>query len=331
MSPRLHLTVDCKIVGHASPRWRSASSENQRVGKNEALSLQRANVVQHAFEAALTKELAGFSLKFLHDVSYSEDTQPDRTAVIGTEARGQRDSLVAAGGNRANDDAKYRRTDLTVRIARATQDSMPTKVEHRWGHTTKTKNWYVGVGASVSGGEGLVGAIARLKLRNMWDQEAEGNIYVGGAGIGSPINLVVHSWSDDASVVTDRDVGFDDFHGCHVRYTSGGVTIIVGRSWSYLTFWGLGPGAASRSVGGWQAGVEVGASFNDGILYLDRVPRDYLINTYTATEWNAVRSDWTTKHTLASYFADAESSLSPSEADGIRRFAADAARDIRTR
>jgi len=328
MSPQPQLTVDCKIVGHASPRWRSASSENQRVVRNDVLSLQRADAVRRVFETALIKELDGFSLKFLHDVSYADDAQPDRTAVIGTEARGQRDSFLLAGGNRANDDAKYRRTDLTVRIARATQDAMPTKVRRRWEHSTKTKNWYVNVGAGVSGGEAVVVTTARIKLRNMWNQEAEGAIVTGGGGFGSPINVVVHSWSDEASFVTDRDVGFDDFHGCHVRYTSAGLTIGVGRSWSYLTFWGLGPGAASIPVGGWNAGFDIGATLNDGVLKLDRVPHNYQVDYYDTTEWNSVRSDWMTKHTLSTYFADAEWELSPKVANEVRQFAAEVAHDI---
>jgi hypothetical protein len=331
MSPQPRFTVDCKIVGHASPRWRDAPSESQRVGRNDVLSLKRADAVEKAFETALTKELAGFSLKFLHDVSYADDSQPDRTAVIGTEGRGQRDSLLLAGGNRANDDAKYRRTDLTVRIARATQDAVPTKVRRRWGHTTKTKNWYVNVGAGASGGEGVTVTVARIKLRNMWNQEAEGSITTGGGGFGSPINVVVHSWSDEASFVTDRDVGFDDFHGCHVRYTSLGVTVILGRSWSYLTFWGLGSGAASIPVGGWNAGFDVGATLNDGVLKLDRVPLDYQVDYYNTTEWNSIRSDWVTQHTFATYFADGEWALSYRTVNEISQFAADVARDIRTK
>lgn len=331
MSGQRELTVDCKIVGHASPRWRDAPSEVQRVQRNEVLSLKRADAVAKMFETALTKDLAGFSLKFLHDVSYADNSQPDNTVVIGNEARGQRDSLLLAGGNRANDDAKYRRTDLTVRIARATQDAMPTKVRRRWAHTTKTKNWYVTVGKSVSGGEAVVGTFARLKLRNMWGQEAEGAITTIGGGVGSPINIVVHSWSDESSFVTDRDVGFDDFHGCHVRYTNMGVTVGVGRSWSYLTFWGFGPLAASIPVGGWNAGFDIGPSLNDGILSLDRVPAGYQVDYYNTTEWNSIRSDWITKHTLSSYFADGEWQLSARTGNEIRQFAADVARDIRTK
>ena len=217
MPPHLRLIVDCKVVGHASPRWRAASSERQRVERNEKLSLKRAEGVSKAFEVALTKELGGILLKFLRDVTYADNSQPDQTAVIGTEAHGQRDSLLLAGGDRTNDDAKYRRTDLTVRVARATQDEMPTKVRRRWKHITKTKTWHVNVGGSVSAGEGVVATGARLKLRNMWDQEAEGAILTGGGGFGLPINVVVKSWSSEATFETDRDVGFDDFHGCHVR------------------------------------------------------------------------------------------------------------------
>jgi len=63
---------------------------------------------------------------------------------------GQRESLLSAGGNRKNDDAKYRRTDVTVRVARSTQDEMPTKVVRRYQRSTKSKFWYVSTGVSGS-------------------------------------------------------------------------------------------------------------------------------------------------------------------------------------
>ena len=38
MAPLPQLTVKCQIVGHASPRWKSAKSEAERVQNNEVLS-----------------------------------------------------------------------------------------------------------------------------------------------------------------------------------------------------------------------------------------------------------------------------------------------------
>lgn len=88
-------------------------------------------------KADLTKELGKYRLKFLENVSYADNTQPSDTVVIGSVAMGQRESLLSAGGNKTNDDAKYRRADVTVRIARSTQDAMPTKVERRYERSTK--------------------------------------------------------------------------------------------------------------------------------------------------------------------------------------------------
>jgi hypothetical protein len=84
------LTVQCKIVGHASPRWKSALTESRRVGNNEVLSRRRADAVMNEFKSDLTKELGKYQLKFLENVSYADDAQPSDTAVIGSEARGQR-------------------------------------------------------------------------------------------------------------------------------------------------------------------------------------------------------------------------------------------------
>jgi len=53
------------------------------------------------------KALGRYRLNFLENVSYPDDSQPNETAVIGSEAMGQRESLLSAGGNRKNDDAKY--------------------------------------------------------------------------------------------------------------------------------------------------------------------------------------------------------------------------------
>ena len=94
------LTVQCKIAGHASPRWKSALTESRRVGNNEVLSRRRADAVMNEFKSDLTKELGKYQLKFLENVSYADDAQPSDTAVIGSEAKGQRESLLSAGVTR---------------------------------------------------------------------------------------------------------------------------------------------------------------------------------------------------------------------------------------
>src|SRR5262249_46511563 len=161
----------------------------------------------------------------LENVSYADDTQPDRTAVIGTEALGQRDSILRAGGNKANDDAIYRRTDITVRVARSTQDATPTKVQRRYERSTKSKFWYVSVGVSAS--VTAVGGFEffRVKLRSWNGDEAAGSVVAVAGGVGLKYSASPYSWTEEASFYTPKEVGFNDFHGTRVRYTNAGLVV----------------------------------------------------------------------------------------------------------
>jgi hypothetical protein len=330
MVPSLQLTVQCRIVGHASPRWKGASTESLRVGNNEALSRRRADAVMKEFKSELTKVLGKYRLNFLENVSYADDSQPNETVVMGSEAMGQRESLLSAGGNKGNDDARYRRTDATVRIARSTQDALPTKVQRRYERSTKSKFWYVSVGVSASVTAVVGFGFMRIKLRNWKGDEASGSIATAGGGVSLKYNFSPYSWTEEASFTTDKEVGFDDFHGTRVRFTNAGLVVGVGYSRSYLTFWGMGRDAASLQVGGWQTGLQASLDISEGLLILDTVPADYTIEKYDETEWNAVRSDWITEQKLSLYFDDAQWALVPDQLNKIRAFAANVASDIRT-
>src|SRR4029077_3014632 len=101
MDPQL--TVQCTIIGQASPRWKSAASERERIQNNEILSQRRADAFMNEFKPALAKELGKYRLTFLENVSYADDLQLDHTAVISSEGKGQRESLLLTGGDRKND------------------------------------------------------------------------------------------------------------------------------------------------------------------------------------------------------------------------------------
>jgi hypothetical protein len=323
------LILDCQITGHASPRWRGAPSEKDRVSKNDMLARQRSEAVAKYFEERLRKSLSSYKLQFRYNESFDDDSNiPNDTAVIGSLGRGQRDTIIEAKGNKQADDPKYRRTDLSVRVARVIQESMPVRVRKQWGHSTKTKWWRVGIGASASIdlGAGLTGL--RVKITNMYDQEAAGVITAGGGGFGLKVTGGV-SWSDDTYFGTDHEVGFEDFHGVHVRYTSAGIGLGIGYSWSYLTFYGMGNGAASINVGGGFKGLDLSASLNAGKLRLYSVPRDYIIEPMDVTEWESYTSEWTTNHSLQVFFPDGSADLAMGRAD-LDRFAAKVANDIQT-
>jgi hypothetical protein len=330
MAPSPQLTVQCRIVGHASPRWKSASREAIRVGNNEVLSRQRADSVSKELEQDLATELGRYRLKFLKNVSYADDAQPSETAIFGTDAMGQRESLFQARGDQNNDDAQYRRVDVNVRIARSTQDQMPTKVVRQFERSTKSRFWYVSVGVSAS-----VTAVAgfeffRVKLRNWKGDEGSGSVVAVSGGLGLKYSASPYSWTEEASFSTPNEVGFDDFHGTRVRYTSAGLMVGVGYARSYITFYGMGRDAASLHVGGWGTGVQLSADLAEGLLVLDTVPGDYTIERFDSTEWNEVRSDWITEQKLSVYFGDAQWSISPEQTNRLRAFALKVATDIRT-
>jgi hypothetical protein len=331
MPPPARLTIQCDIVGHASPRWKGAKTDDQRVKNNDVLSQKRAEAFMKEFKPALEKELGKYQLKFYENVSYEEDTQPDQSATIGAQGRGQRDSLPLAGGDKKNDAAIYRRSDIVVRVARSIQDQMPVKVTQTYKRSTKSKFWYASVGVS-----GSITAVAgyeffRVKLRNDKGDEAEGSVAAISGGVGAKYSLSPYSWTEEASFMTNRQVGFEDFHGVHVRYTTAGLILGVGYTRAYLTFYGMGPDAASLHVGGWGTGFQVSMDLGTGILFLDMVPSNYAIERYDTTEWQDVRSDWITQQKLSVFFDTGESKLSSTGVSEIKTFAKKVATDIRTK
>jgi hypothetical protein len=324
------LTVQCTIVGHASPRWKGAAADSARVQNNETLSKNRAQAVTAELKSALAKELGGYRLDFRDGQSYADDMQPDQSATIDWEARGQRESLVLAGGDRTNDDPTYRRTDLTVRIARSTQDAVPTKVRSKYERSTKSKFWYASVGVSAS-----VEAVAgfeffRVKLRNWRGDEATGSVAAVAGGVGLKYSYSPYSWTEEASFSTPEEIGFERFHGVHVRYTTTGLVIGAGYTLAWLTFYGLGRDAASLQVGGWSTGAQLSMDFSEGILLLDTVPGDLTIDYYDDVTWNQVRSDWITEQKFSLYFADNQWALTADQITKIGQFATRVANDIRT-
>src|SRR5262249_30886568 len=49
------LIMDCKITGHASPRWRGAPNDQERIRLNDVLARQRADAVAKYFQERLVK------------------------------------------------------------------------------------------------------------------------------------------------------------------------------------------------------------------------------------------------------------------------------------
>lgn len=325
------LTVKCSIVGQASPRWRGSGSDALRVQLNEKLGQQRADSFLQQFESDLTRALGKYKLKFIKNVEYQDDLQPDQSAVIGTESVGQRETFRLSGNNRTNDDAQFRRVDVVVRIARSNQEMIPTKVINRYTRPTKSKFWYASVGVSASVEAGVGFNFMRVKIRNNMGDEASGSVATVSGGFGLKYSFSPYDWTNEASFFVSGGAGFEDFHGCLVRFSNASVVVGFGYALSYLTFYGMGPDAKSLDVGGWQTGLSLSLDTSPfGMLILDTVPPQYKIEHIDSTEWNEVRSDWRTEQRVSSYFATERWQLDPAQLAQIREFADRVAADVRT-
>jgi hypothetical protein len=343
LAPSGRLIVDCRMIGHASPRWSNAPTEQERVRRNEVLSVNRADAVAQYFESELRSNLKGRDLEFRYNQTSPDDSSlPDNTVLVGSTGRGQRDSILLARGDKFNDDREYRRVDLDVRIARKTEEWIPTVVKRKLGIPTKTKFWYVSTALTTGVAVGPAAAFVIVKLQNQYRQTAIGHVVAAGIGAGARLTKDTFSladkvlsasvtFSDDTSFYTDKEVGFADFHPIFIRYTTASVAVFGGYNASWITFYGMGSGAASLYVGGLSLGGDLGLTgmVVEGFMWLHEVPDDYIIDTVDQTNWDPVVSEWTTRQSKSVYFDDGSADISK-ERGNISRFAADVARDVRT-
>lgn len=315
------ILVECDISAHASPRWRSAKTDQVRIQKNEKLARSRGQAVKSLFQQQLKTKLSKYKIDFKFDQEITDkDSLTSDTVVIGDISKGQRDSLVASGGNKSNDDQLYRRVDVEVRIKRTMYEIIPTTVVYKYQQPTKTEFWYASV--AFAAGLHLVAGVNFLivELRNMWNQKATGIAYAAGVGVGeSGIGLAIAemtkdkilriaasaSFSDETAFTTDKKYGFDDFHVRRIRYTAATAQAGITFEASYLSFSNMGDGAQSIPVGGVGIGPDAGLSLSTGVglLFLTSVPDDWVILNSNETEWKSTGpSDWITKHNVSIFF-----------------------------
>jgi hypothetical protein len=295
----------------------------------------------------LQNKLCDYSLEFIFDQSVADDDSlPDGGVLVGSVSRGQTDSLVAAKGDRSNDDPIYRRVDINVRIARRLDEAIPTEVIHHYEKRTKSRDWYVSASAGIALHAIAGVTVLFIELRNTYGQKATGVAYAAGGGIGlsgighliskmSKIQLMraaaSASFGDEASFRTNREVGFSDFHGTRVFYGSASIALVAGYELSSLSFVDMGWGAVNLPVGGVSlSAADVSASLSGGLglLSLFNVPSDYVVRSYKATQWHTLTSDWVTTHSLPVFFASGSADIRNVMTD-VDRFADVVSRDFR--
>lgn len=255
-----------RIVAHASPRWRGAPNAAEADRLNLELSQHRADEVRDRVERLLAYHMVA-------GASVAVDTKvepPEDTVGMQSEARGSRETLVEAGGNRADNAPQYRRVDVIVesnqRVSGTAGASRPLLTR-----PTASQFWHVSVDVSAGGSIGLAGSMLALTLHNdLSGQRMTGKVWAAGGGPKASLGTSMSIWSDPTGFSTDEPVNFEDFDGMWVRYTTAGVNFFIGYEKSYLSFVGMGSDAQSIDVGGWNTGtVGIGGSVVAGPLYLD--------------------------------------------------------------
>ena len=258
-------SVRVRIVAHASPRWRGARGAAAADRRNLELSQRRADAVHFEVEKLLAGHLgAGASVNV--DVRIEEQ---EGTVGVEQEARGSRDTLPEAKGDRSDNAQQGRRVDVIIessqRISGSAGASRPLLTR-----PTASEFWHVSVDMSSGAAFVAAGGLLALTLSN--DRTGErmtGNVLAGGIGPKTSLGASRSIWSDPTGFYTDEPKNFEDFDGKWIQYASGGVSLFLGYEWSYLSFLGFGSGAAQIDVGGWSAGTAgIGGSTVYGPLLL---------------------------------------------------------------
>ena len=256
-SEQLAGSLRVTIVAHASPRWRGAKDAAEADKNNMELSRQRMEQIFDVVDVRLQDTL-GPGVRIDYDLEYDQPDQPG-SVVVTHESHGSHDTLHAAKGNRDANDPYYRRVDVYIDDTATTRDYSVMSTPRRSTKVImKTTNWQVRVG--VTGDASLVGAIGivALRLRN-GDTGREGDFHIIGVGPGTIGVSVSKAVSEDyTDFSTDEPVGFADFAGAGVNYSTFGVGLVFfDYEKSYLSFPSMGEGAKDIDVSGWNVGAEL--------------------------------------------------------------------------
>jgi len=259
------------IVGHSSPRWTGAKGAQDADSKNQALSEKRMDEVQQIVDLRLRSLLGDNATIIYERVYYPGQPRvgdlPGETRLEG-HARGSRDSLRHAKGNRKSDDPAYRRVDVIIDDTARTEHYKPSyEMERRKIKSTK---WGVAVGVSAGVTAGGAGTLLAVRLTNIQTGRT-GDYHLVAGGGGAKVGIGVSAPFDDSytEFETDRPVGFEDFDGALTRYTSLSIGLVfVGYERAYISFLGMGSDARSIDVGGanYGAKLELGGSVTAGKL-----------------------------------------------------------------
>lgn len=313
------------VIGHASPRWRSAKGAEAADQHNARLSQERAEAVRREVQHQLPLLLGNQHLVFEYNYTPVDPTAGNADVVLGSEARGSRETLIEAGerGRQANDPT-MRRVEVTVHLHSAIETDVKEDVEATERRPGASTEWSILIAGQTGVAFGPKAGGMVINLRN----EKTGVIgtylaeYGGGElSLGFQIAQASFSWS---SFSTPVPMSFDDFDPSRFEITLGpGISLGVGAQWAkfHFTYFGSNKPVPDEGiqVGGFTAGG-IGASLGGGVygsMYQQGNPQESIDVPVRSEREQLYTSRSEEKSTHRVLFGTASATISSDEAKSL--------------
>lgn len=316
------------VIGHASPRWRSAKGAEAADQQNARLSQERAEAVRREVEHQLRLLLGNRHLVFEYNYTPLDPTAGNADVVLGSEARGSRETLIEAGERgRKADDPAMRRVEVTVDLHSAIETEVKENVEATERRPGATTEWSILIAGQAGIAIGPKAGGMVIELRN----EKTGVIgtylaeYGGGeGGFGVQIAQASFSWS---SFSTPVPMSFDDFDPSRFEITLGpGISLGMGAQWAkfHFTYFGSHKPVPDEGiqVGGFTAGG-IGATLGGGVygsMYLQGHPQESIDVPVRSERQQLYTSRSEEKSTHRVFFGTASAAISSGEAKSLAAY-----------
>ena len=267
-----------RIVGHASARWRSASTAKAKDARNEKLALQRADAVKKIIADKLAKESLPVPVEF--DVTTADDEH--QAVTLGSHGEGSREALERTGGDRTKDEEYDRRVDVEAELVTTEKGTQTVKLPPV-RKSAKTRDWLITITSFREVAVG--GAIVELEMEiknPITGRVATGSAVLGGGGVNIGVPWKTRAKPGKSAVGSPNikfrsssPIGFDDFDGRLIRMERAQAVLGIGRKALWLVFIGLSK-TPVKIQGGWAFGKPaLGGYVVSGRLHLDDVPSDF--------------------------------------------------------
>lgn len=337
VAKRSRTVVRIEVVGHASPRWRSAKSPQQADEMNWRLAETRARQVRLETEKLLKDLLPNRSLVFEYRFRPSTEKPSDAPVraldeptdvALDFQGRGSKETLGEAGrrGRAANDDP-MRRVEVKVTMHSQNETDVEEDIERSVRKPGATRDWSIWVTGEA--GVELVGKAGGIliQLRN----GKTGNIgtYAGwtsGAGVSVGVNIAKTSRPNFESFTTPEPMTFADFSGSNFSIASVGVGVgFFGAEWSKFRFSRFGGGqptpggiqVGGLSIGG--IGLNLGSAVYGAMFLADNPLESYTeISRVKHTQTFESLSLESASHRV--FFETGSSEVNSWESDGLNAY-----------